>query len=112
MDAGEEFLLIDTLGEDSYSRAHLPGATVVDGHDDDFTATVEHIADSKDTKIVVYCSSFECKLSPMCARKLADAGFTNVVDYEGGLKDWAEHGFELEGEAVAEVTESLTGGSA
>ncbi len=111
IEEGEEFVLIDTLGEDSYRKAHLPGATVVDGHADDFVEKAKELVDSKDEEIIVYCSSFSCKLSPACAQKLADAGFTNVIDFEGGLKDWVEHGNQLKGEQIEEVTQSLTADS-
>jgi rhodanese-related sulfurtransferase len=46
-------------------------------------------------------------LSPQAAQRPVDAGFKNVVDYEGGLKDWAESVYELEGEDAETVANEL-----
>ena len=98
IDERSDFILIDTLGEASYKRRHLPGAISVDAHQDDFIERIKEIVPDKDKEIIVYCSSFSCQLSPAAARKLHDAGYTNVVDYEGGLGDWEDAGYLLEGE--------------
>ena len=109
IDNGEDMVLIDTLGDESYQRAHLPGAVSIDAHGDDFVERVEeHVGGDTDTKIVVYCASFECQLSPQAAQKLVDADFTNVIDYEGGLKDWAKGGYQFEGDEAAEMQEKLS----
>ncbi len=107
IDNDEDFVLVDTLGDESYNRAHLPQAISISAQDDDFVANVEEEVPEKDTEVIVYCGSFDCPLSDNAANQLTDAGYANVVDYEGGLKDWAEGGFELEGEDAEEVREGL-----
>lgn len=109
MESDGEFTLIDTLGEESYNRAHLPQAISISAHDDDFVANVEEEVPNKDAEIIVYCASFDCPLSDKAANQLTEAGYSNVVDYEGGLKDWAEGGFELKGEDAQEMQEELAG---
>ncbi|MEX2515157.1 MAG: rhodanese-like domain-containing protein [Candidatus Paceibacterota bacterium] len=106
-DGDEDFVLIDVLAPMSYQRAHLPGAINIDVHEDDFVEKVEAEIADKSQEIIVYCASFECGASPTAAGKLADAGYENVIDYEGGLKDWAENGHDLEGEDAETVQKSL-----
>ena len=98
MDEGSEFVLIDVLGEMSYAQRHLPGAINIPGGHENFVAEVEKLVADKSKEVIVYCSSFSCQASPTAAGKLVDAGFTNVVDFEGGLADWEEAGYPFEGE--------------
>ncbi|MEX1027159.1 MAG: rhodanese-like domain-containing protein [Candidatus Paceibacterota bacterium] len=107
IDHDEGFVLIDVLGANSYERAHLPGAVMADAHEDDFLDEVARLVSDKDTEVVVYCASFDCRLSTQAAQKLVGAGYTAVVDYEGGLMDWAKGGYPLEGGEAAEVAERL-----
>mgnify|MGYP003626742147 CR=1 FL=1 len=45
----------------------------------------------QDLEVVVYCANFDCPASTDAARKLDEAGFNNVYDYEGGTQDWMEN---------------------
>lgn len=99
------FVLIDVLPEASYTMRHLPSAENVSVRDDEFLSRVGELVPNKDTPIVVYCSSFSCQLSPLAASKLADAEYTNVYDYAGGLADWIEGEYPLEGEMTEETKE-------
>ena len=107
MDKNEDFVFIDVLGEASYKRIHLPGAVSVDAHQENFVEEVEKQVPNKNKEVIVYCASFSCPLSPAAAHKLADAGYTNVLDFNGGLKDWAEGGYSFEGEEAEEIAKSL-----
>jgi rhodanese-related sulfurtransferase len=51
-------------------------------------------------EIVVYCTSPECHSSIALYWALLDAGFPNVRRYSGGLTDWEDAGFPLEGDWV------------
>jgi len=93
MDAGEKFKLIDVLSAQHFSEEHLPRAINIPLGE--IEARAEEL--EKDEEIVVYCASFECTASTAAAEKLEALGFTNVLDYEGGIKDWKEAGYELEG---------------
>ena len=98
MGEGSDFALIDVLGEMSYAQRHLPGAVNIPGATENFVAEVEKaVGGDKSKEVIVYCSSFSCQASPAAAGKLADAEFTNVVDFEGGLADWEEAGYSFEG---------------
>ena len=53
MDRGDDFLLLEVLGEASFNREHLPGAVRYEGRD-----RVESLASDRSTEIVAYCSNF------------------------------------------------------
>lgn len=98
LDNKEDFLLVNVLSEESFESLHIPGSKNVDVHKDDFLEKMEELTEGdKDKEVVVYCSSFSCQASPSAARKLTEAGYNDVADFEGGLADWKEAGYPLEG---------------
>ena len=105
MDNKENFALIDTLGEFSYDRAHLPGAVMIDGHQSDFVVQVRKRFPDKNQEIVVYCASFSCPLSGEAATRLSITGYKKVFAFEGGLMDWAKAGYDFEGSQAKEMKE-------
>ena len=53
IDRGDDFVLLEVLGEASFDREHLPGAVRYEGRDQ-----VERLAPDRSTEIVAYCSNF------------------------------------------------------
>jgi rhodanese-related sulfurtransferase len=95
----EDFTLLDVLSPESYQRQHLPRAINLPVMEID-AARVASLP--KDRETIVYCASFECTASPLAAQKLEELGFTNVVDFEGGLQDWMEADYPVtRGQAAA-----------
>lgn len=112
IDAGKEMLIVDTMPyEDSYKKAHVPGAMQflfpipemanwnsdeTDGKkQDEYTAL---LGPDKDKLIVVYCGFVKCTRShngAMWAKKL---GYKNVFRYTGGIFAWKGAGYEVEAE--------------
>lgn len=102
LDKMEDYLLIDTLGLESYDRLHLPGAAVIDASKDDFLQQVGMAAHGRKDMVVIVYSSFSDKdRSAMAARKLIDAGYTDVSDYPGGIDDWRQLGYMMRGSEAA-----------
>lgn len=60
----------------------------------------------RNTEIIVYCARYGCPLSSQAWKLLASLGFTNVRAYEGGMKEWVQHGLPTEGICAMEY---LTG---
>lgn len=89
-------VVVDTLSPDNYQSEHIPGAQNIPGKDDRFVERVEQLVRTRDEPVVVYCAGKSCDLSPAAAKKLEDAGFTNVIDFEGGIDEWKRAGFKLE----------------
>jgi len=84
----EDFVLINVLPRGAFNREHIRTSISVPVEEPSFLEQVEAVTGRKDRKIVVYCANFECDASPKAAKKLEDAGFTEVYDYEGGTEDW------------------------
>lgn len=52
MDRGDEFVLLEVLGEAAYRRAHLPGAIQFQDLD-----RIPELLPDKSAEVVAYCSS-------------------------------------------------------
>ena len=53
-----------------------------------------------DDEIVVYCSGDSCPASKYAYQVLTERGYENVRRYAGGIADWEETGYPLEGEML------------
>jgi len=98
LDRDEDLTLINVLGEEDFRRAHVPGSSNIPVDRENFVSEVERLAGGKDGTVVVYCASHDCEASPKAARRLDEAGFAHVYDFEGGIKEWMKAGFEVAGE--------------
>ncbi len=58
----------------------------------------------KDREIVVYCSDDACFASRAVADYLERSGYENVGHYPGGLHDWLDAGYPLEGTMASHST--------
>lgn len=94
MDRQKDFVLIETLPEESFNKEHLPGAINIPTNADDFEERVKEAVPEKDKPVVVYCANKECPASPEAAKKLEEMGYKAVFDYEEGKEDWREAGLE------------------
>lgn len=86
----EDFVLINVLPREAFNEKHIRTSINIPVDSDDFSGKVESVAGGKHRKIVVYCANSDCDASPKAARKLEEAGFDKVYDYEGGTEDWFE----------------------
>lgn len=85
------FLLVDVLSKEQFAQDHIPGARNVPLDTANFAkAVADKAAGSKSRKVVLYCSGPGCDASSKGAKLLVDGGFTNVIEYEGGLASWNE----------------------
>ncbi len=105
IDAKRAFLLVDVLPAEFYDEAHLPGAKDACVYEVTFLDQVRKLAPDKDTPIVLYGSGPQNLASATAAEKLQHAGYRNVYDYRGGLEDWLDAGFSVEGNGREEKCE-------
>lgn len=83
MEDYDDEIVLDVRTPEEYAEAHIPGAINVPNEE----IGEEPIAElpDKDQLILVYCRSGN--RSKQAAQKLADQGYTNVVEF-GGINDW------------------------
>ncbi len=96
LDRGDDFKLVMTLGEFGYRAKHIPGSLNIS------TPELGQEMLDLDDEIVVYCSSEDCVASISAYNILVLKGYKNVRRYAGGLLDWEDAGYPLEGEMVDE----------
>lgn len=93
-------VLLDVRAKAEFGVSHLPGARQVDPKisGPELAATLP-----PDRVVVVYCSVGY--RSSDCATRLLRAGFTNVLNLEGSIFQWANEGHPVErnGRPVREV---------
>ena len=93
-------LLLDVRTEAEFAVSHLRDAQRIAPETDDLTAL---LALPRDTPIVAYCA-VGYRSSAM-ARRLTEAGFTNVANLEGFIFAWANAGYRVyrDGRVVQQV---------
>lgn len=96
-DSYQGFALVNVLSPGAFEQEHIPGSiNIPKGSEAEFE---ERFATHKE--IVVYCGSTDCDVSSQVARELVERGFTNVYDYEAGMRGWKEAGNDYEGAEAA-----------
>ena len=87
--------VINVLPRQSFEQEHIKGSSNIPLGSDDFVQQVARRVQTKQDRVVVYCADAECDASPKAAEELEDNGFTNVYDYEDGMKGWREAGLPI-----------------
>lgn len=83
MDSGDDIIILDVRTQEEYEEKHIPGAIVIP-NEEIGKEPLSQLPDL-DKEILVYCRSGN--RSAQAAKKLVEAGYTNVYDF-GGIKDW------------------------
>lgn len=89
----ENFKLVDVLLPSSYKKWHIPSALNI--QIDEIDKKAPELL-NKDDEIIVYCASYECQSSTRVAKKLLESGYKNILNYEGGKREWDEKNFPKE----------------
>lgn len=80
----QETLILDVREQEEFDAGHIPGALLLPvGTISGETAAA--VIPKLDTVVLVYCRSGN--RSKQASQKLADLGYTNIVEF-GGIKDW------------------------
>lgn len=101
--ADDDAVVIDALPEESFERRHLPGAVNLPADSPDFDRRVKELVPNKSTTIMTYCTDEDCQASVKAKRRLGRLGYTNVLEFPGGLKAWRHAGKEFEGKGLQRV---------
>ncbi len=94
LDAGEHVFLINAMEENKYRAKHIPGSLNL------FTKEGIEKAVNKNDDIVVYCTDTACNKSILLYYLLDAMGYKQICRFAGGLLEWENAGFPLEGEMV------------
>jgi rhodanese-related sulfurtransferase len=97
LDKGEDVKLVFALGEWQYRAKHIPGSLYFHKLEEALK-----VLDQSD-EIIVYCSNPACPASIFAYHFLVEQGYNNVRRYAGGLVDWEDAGYPLEGEALKQL---------
>ena len=94
LDGGYDANTVETLPEQYYRKAHLPGALLLP-HDqvDELAPT---LLPDRAAAVVVYCANLPCPNSEIAADRLNELGYTNVREYAEGKQDWIDAGYPIE----------------
>jgi len=88
-----DFVLVDVMPALYFQDFHIRGAMSIP--EPELAATVRDWP--RDRTLVVYCLDRECETSRDAARTLAGLGFVNVLQYEGGKREWRDRKYEAVG---------------
>ena len=83
MESQRDYIILDVRTVEEYNERHIPGAVNVPN--ESIGSGDIHELPDKEQLILVYCRSGN--RSKQAAQKLADMGYTNVVEF-GGINDW------------------------
>jgi rhodanese-related sulfurtransferase len=93
----ESFILLDIRTEAEYQAGHIQGAQwFARGRLEYY---IQDLIKDPDSKIVLYCRTGG--RSALATLTLQDMGYNNVVDLDGGFKEWVSDGntfYNLHGE--------------
>ena len=93
-DGAGDFKLINCLDDWMFRAKRIPGSI--------HFVSLKHVLDILDPaeEIIVYCSNLGCTASVLVYQQLVEHGFQNVTHYAGGIADWEDAGYPLEGDHV------------
>jgi len=95
MDANElrerldEVMLVDVRQQSEWDEGHIPGAIHFEGG----RIAWEPLPSPHDRPLAIQCSSGNRSMS--VSSVLRRRGYDNVIQVEGGIKDWTKNGFEI-----------------
>ena len=97
LDRQEPAQVVMALGRWAYERLRIPGSLNF--------ATIDEALDhlSPDREVIVYCANPDCPASYRLYYHLQCLGFEKITRFAGGIEDWMEAGYPMEGSLAAEL---------
>lgn len=92
-DPPDGLVVLDVRTPEEFASGHLDGAAVVDFYSEDFADQLAGL--DRSVPYVVYCQSGN--RSGQATAMMAELGFTDVVDVDGGIAAWAAAELEIVG---------------
>lgn len=82
--------VINVLDPSRYEAKHIPQSINIPLSTPDFVDEVYTAVGDRRRPVVVYCTDIGCDASEQAARKLSQAGFTDVRIFAAGLRGWEQ----------------------
>jgi rhodanese-related sulfurtransferase len=95
LSSGTPPILVDVLPADSYRESHIKGSINIPHERIEEWAS--GVIPDMSAEVVVFCASYSCPASIEAARTLKRLGYTNVHDFKGGMKEWMDRKYPVEG---------------
>lgn len=92
LETGVPLKLVNALEENKFKASHIPGSINL-YRKEEIEKTL-----NKNDHIVVYCTDAACNKSILLYGLLEVMGYRNIQRFAGGMREWADAGFPLEGE--------------
>ena len=89
---GDDFKLVMASHDWAFRAKHIPGSIHFPTDQEMFASL------GRDDDIVVYCSNVDCNASHAVIKKLLERGYSRLTHYRGGLIDWEEAGWPIDGD--------------
>lgn len=84
IDSGDKLVILDVRTQEEYEEKHIEGAVLIP-NEEIGSERLEQLPDLNE-EILIYCRSGN--RSAEAAKKMIEAGYTNVYDF-GGINDWS-----------------------
>jgi rhodanese-related sulfurtransferase len=93
-------VVLNVLPENDYAKLHIKGSESLPMglNSNDFVQAVEKKY-GKTNFFITYCAGPNCNVGPNAAKALQDQGF-KANDYAGGILEWSNAGYPVEGSEV------------
>lgn len=95
LSSGTPPILLDVLDTDSYRESHIKGSINIPY--DQVEQWASRVIPDMNAEVVVFCASYSCPASIEAAKTLKRRGYTNVHDFKGGMKEWTDRKYPVEG---------------
>ena len=125
----KDHIVINALSEESFDEKSIPdtvnlpvGTLNANNSDEKVKSFIDSVLkkypeledlvekekiDSKDIPIITYCANKGCNASKELANHIMDAGYSNVVEYPGGIEEWFNETKKEEEEQTDDEEESF-----
>lgn len=89
-------VLVNVLDKEHFDDCSIKGSVniVFDNIEQDAPNMID-----KDAEVVVFCSNYMCGASSAARDQLINMGYKKVYAYEGGVAEWFQKGYPVDGPA-------------
>lgn len=88
----DDAFLLDVRTMEEYEEAHIGNATLIPH--DELEDRLDEMPTDRNAPVFVYCRTGN--RSAQAADVLVEAGYTNIIHLDGGIRDWIEAGYPVE----------------